>query len=360
MTPRPVTPPITSEGNIPTMTSSRTALGRRGMLAGAALAGVSMAGVSMAGAALARPALAETRPKLRMVVFGPPSLGAFLPPIIKAHGLDGKNGLDLTFVDRTPDAYATEFNTGEFELGGSAAPLTIGIAEARGVHATYLLNLFDYWGAVVTSRPAIRSVKDLEGKDLAAARGTTNYNMFLWFARRMGADPSKFSVLNTTPPGLVTYAMTDRAAAVELWEPAYTILHARKPSIRRLPLDIDAHWQAFAGSTQLPYLGVAAQQSWVRRNAALVPRLHAMYRDAAVWLTANPDAGARLISPHGTPAEQQAMAALVRANDRLRMNVQPANLLRKELLAVYRAGIEVGYLPRMPTAATIYDGASAG
>jgi hypothetical protein len=50
-----------------------------------------------------------------------------------------------------------------------------------------------FWGAVVTSRPDVKELKDLESKDLAAAKGTTNYVMFDWFARQLGADTGKFS-----------------------------------------------------------------------------------------------------------------------------------------------------------------------
>lgn len=323
------------------------ALGRRHVLAsGAALAGVA----KLTGKA--RAAL----PRLRMVIFSAPSLGAFLPPIIAARGFDVKNDLAIDFVERPPDAYTVAFNTGEFDLGGSAAPLTIGLADARGVEVTYLFNLFDYWGTVVTARPEIRTVADLEGRDLAAARGTTNYTMFLWFARKMGADPAKFAVVNTTPAGLVTYAIADRAAAVQLWEPAYTLLKARKPEIRTLDLKLREHWQAVAGTPQIPYLGVAAQRGWVTRNAALIPRLEATYRDAARWLLANPEAAATLIAPRGREEERQAIVALVRANDRLGLNIRPADELRRELQTVYRAGMEVGFLPRMPDEATIYRG----
>ena len=54
----------------------------------------------------------------------PPSLSAFLPPMIKAQKFDAANGLDLVVPERTPDAYATQFNSGEFKLGGSAARLS--------------------------------------------------------------------------------------------------------------------------------------------------------------------------------------------------------------------------------------------
>src|SRR6201996_2887194 len=185
------------------------------------------------------PASAQAPEPLTIVVFGPPSLGAFLPPVIKAQKLDEKNGLAIKFEERTPDAYTAQFNSGEFQLGGSASLLTVGLADTRGVKVTYLFNLFDYWGTVVTSRPDVKTLKDLEGKDLAAAKGTTNYVMFDWFARQLGADTAKFSVVNTATPGLVGYAIADRATAVQLWEPAYTTLRAKKPDIKTIDLRIE-------------------------------------------------------------------------------------------------------------------------
>src|ERR1700759_5048398 len=194
-------------------------------------------GLLMTVAALS-PVSADELQKLSIVIFGPPSLGAFLPPVIKAQKLDEKNGLSISFEERTPDAYTAQFNSGEFQLGGSASLLTVGLADVRGVKVTYLFNLFDFWGTVVTSKPDIKSLRDLEGKDLAAAKGTTNYVMFDWFARQLGADTSKFAVVNTATPGLVGYAVADRATAVQLWEPAYTTLLAKKPGVRTIDLKI--------------------------------------------------------------------------------------------------------------------------
>ena len=112
------------------------------------LACLACVGVLLASA----PARAQAPEPISIVVFGPPSLGAFLPPVIKAQKLDEKNGLAIKFEERTPDAYTAQFNSGEFQLGGSASLLTVGLADTRGVKVTYLFNLFDFWGAVVTSR----------------------------------------------------------------------------------------------------------------------------------------------------------------------------------------------------------------
>ena len=220
------------------------------------------------------PSYAQAPEPISIVVFGAPSLGALLPPVIKAQKLDEKNGLAIKFEERTPDAYTAQFNSGEFQVGGSAALLTVGLADARGVKVTYLFNLFDFWGAVVTSRPDVKELKDLEGKDLAAAKGTTNYVMFDWFARQLGADTGKFSVINTATPGLIGYAMADRAAAIQLWEPAYTTLMSKKPEIRTIDIKIADSWKKFTGSSSIPYLGVAAHVAWAEKNKNSIPKLY--------------------------------------------------------------------------------------
>ena len=234
--------------------------------------------------------------------------------------------------------------------------LTVGLADARGVKVAYLFNLFDYWGAVVTARPDVKTLRDLEGKDLAAARGTTNYIMFDWFARQQGVDLAKVSVINTATPGLVGYALADRATAVQLWEPAYTTLLSKKPSLRTLDLEIGKYWQAFAGSGTIPYLGVAAHVSWIEQHRDLVPKLFETYKAAAAWLVAHPDGAAKLISPKGSADDQQAIADLIKANDRLGLNIRWAADVRSDIERVYAAGRSTGFLPADPARSSIYQG----
>ena len=297
---------------------------------------------------------AQQRQKIDIVVFGAPSLGAFLPPVIKSRKLDEANGLEITFHERTPDAYATQFNGGEFQVGGSAALLTIGLADVRGMKVGYLFNLFDFWGAVVTGKPEIKTLADLQGKQLAAARVTTNFVMFEWFAGRQKVDLSKIAVINTATPGLLGYALADRADAVQLWEPAYSMLMAKKPSLRTLDLDMANQWRAFAGGDKIPYLGVAAHLDWIAKNKAMVPALYRAYQQAAEWVSANPAAAAKLVAPKAEGQDLAAVEMLIKDNSRLGMNVSPAGVLRKEIEAVYRAGQSIGYLPKAPSAASIY------
>ena len=318
-----------------------------------ALAGT--AALALTALAPAAPAQAQAPTKLSIVVFGYPSLGAFMPPIIKAKKYDEANGLDIAFAERPPDAYTTQFNSGEFKVGGSAAVLTVGLADERGVKVKYLFNLFDFWGGVVTSRADIKSLKDLEGQEVAAARATTNYQMFEFFAKKLGVDPGKMKVVNTAPPGLVGYAIADRAAAVQLWEPAYTLLKAKKPDIRLLDLSMDKTWKSFAGGSQIPYLGLAAHSDWIEANQALIPKLYAAYKAAGEFIAKNPEEAAKIIDAKGSPESHAALVSLIKANDRLGMNVAGAASMKAQIEGVYKAGIDVGFLKKMPSADTIYD-----
>jgi NitT/TauT family transport system substrate-binding protein len=303
-----------------------------------------------------QPVRAADPTPITIVVFNPPSLGAVFPSVIKQQKFDIANGIDITFVERPPDAYAAEFNTGEFQVGGSASVLIVGLGTTRGIKASYLFNIFDYWGTVVTSRPDVKSLADLAGKQLAGAKGTTNYTMFAWFAKQQGVDPDSFQVINTATPGLVGYAVADRADAVQLWEPAYSLVKAAKPDIRTLDLNIAKVWQAFAGGSVIPYLGVAAHQEWIDQHRDLIAPLYRAYKQAAAWVATNPDAAAPLVASLKDDAQRQAITALIRDNSRLALDLKPAGKITKEIEATYRAGLDVGLFKDMPPASSIYTG----
>jgi NitT/TauT family transport system substrate-binding protein len=301
-------------------------------------------------------ASAQALPKIDMVVFGQPSLGAFLTPIIKQRKLDVKNGIDLNFIERTPDAYIAQFNSGEFQVGGSAALLSVAVASNAGVKVSYLFNLFDYFGAVVTDRPDIKTVKDLEGKQLVAASSSTNYAMFKWLVMGQDVDIKKVAVQNTATPGLIGYALADRAEAVQLWEPAYSILLAKKPSLRPLELNMRSRWKKFSGTDNIPYLGVAAHDAWIKKNPQLVDKMFATFKDAADWLRANPAEGAKLVAASIKGSDEAVIRKLIEDNSRLAMNVQTAADMKKSIEAVYATGIQSGYLAKEVDKATIYSG----
>ncbi len=299
-------------------------------------------------------AIAQALPKVDIVVFGQPSLGGFLQPIIKAEKLDAKHGIEINFIERTPDAYIAQFNSGEFQVGGSASLLSVAVASNQGVKIAYLFNLFDYFGAVVSDQPDIKTIKDLENRQLVAATSTTNYAMFKWLALNQGVDLAKVSVQNTATPGLIGYALAGRAEAVQLWEPAYSILMAKKPSLHAIDLDLKNRWRKFAGTDSLPYLGVAAHERWIKENPVLIKKMYATFKDAAQWMRAHPGEAAKLVATVIKGSDPEVLRKLIEDNSRLGTNVAPAGQIRKGIEAVYAAGRQSGYLAKEVAKSTIY------
>ncbi len=287
-------------------------------------------------------------PSVEMVVFNPPSLGAFLPAVIEDQGFDVKNGIDIQFVGRPPDAYNTEFASGQYPLGGSAALLSEAVRVNRGVDVQYLFNLFDYFGAVVSTTPEITELADLPGHSLAAATTTTNYAMFQYFAQQQGVELANVTVQNTAPPGLIAQALTGRSDAVQLWEPAFSILREQAPDSTVLDLGITTTWEGEFGFTDIPYLGVAAQADWVADNPDLLDPLFATYEETGGWVLDNPAEAAEIIAatiPDGDPAVIQ---ELIENNDRLGLNVQRSSQNADAIRAVFQAGLDSGYLEELP------------
>src|SRR3546814_8467467 len=92
----------------------------------------------------------------------------------------------------------------------------------------------------------------------------------------------------------------------------------------------------------LPYLGVAAHQDWIQQNPKLVDGLYKSYKAAADWITAHPKEAAAIIVPKDEDGQQGVITDLIVQKERLGMNVKWAGDQRKEIEAVYKAGVESG------------------
>ncbi len=336
------------------MTKTRTARMTRRSFFGVASAAL---GAGLLGSACSGPAPGgpDQDVGLDVLAFAPPSLGAFLPAVITATGIDRDHGMPIRFRYTTPDNYNTEFSAGHYQVGGSAALLSEALRRERDLEVTYLFNLFDYFTAVVTSQPDIRTLTDLRGRRLAAATGTTNHAMFTWFAARKGLDLDDVELTNQTPAGLSTIALIGKSDATEIWEPAYTSLVKRKPDIRTIDIGLDA-WTAEFATDVIPYLGLAASSEWATANPDRARRLYAIYRDAATFTTSRPAQAAAIIaasSPGGKPATLQ---QLIENPERLKLHVAPASAMADDINAVFRAGQSTGYLTEPPPGSIIFRG----
>ena len=258
----------------------------------------------LAGAALALGSIADARAqaleKLTILIFSPPSLGAFMPPVIKAQKFDQANGLDITFQERTPDAYAAQFNSGEFKIGGSASLQTIALgrhARRQGEVPVQPVRLLGHGRHLAAG---VKTLKDLEGKQLAGARSTTNYVMFEFFAKRHGVDVSKIQVVNTAPPG--PHRATRSPIAPTRCRSGSRPTRCSSPRSRRSARSTSASrrpGRSSPAAAAFPISGSARTPNGPTQNPELVQKLYTTYKAAAEWIQKNPEAAAPLIVPTG-------------------------------------------------------------
>ena len=296
--------------------------------------------------AIASPALAQTKlAKLEIPSLAMPSLGFFPAPVIKAKGFDRANGLDIDFVPKAAATYRTDFASGATPLGGSGSLLIdVGLVNDKGSKVVYLFNTNDYWGTVAVPRTsAINSLTDLAGKTLAASIPTSNYTIFRYFAKLAGLDLNRVEVQNVSQSALITMMKANRSDAVQLWEPAYSILNVAD---EYKALDFIGLWRRTTGQDVMPYQGLAAHAGWVDANKALIPRLYAMYAQAVDFIESKPAEAGAIVGRESKidPASVEKMIV----GKRLGFKIYWGGEQRAAGKAMFQAAVDLGYLKKMP------------
>ena len=144
--------------------------------------------------AIAQPA--APLPTIRVSAFNPPSLASYIPPIIKARGLDKANGFTLEMAYKPSDTYQVDLASGQDQVGGSSTFISEARRASQGVEIISLFTVFDYFAAMITANPQIKTFKDLEGKQLVADTPTTGWAMGQWFLTKSGVDLSRVKVVS--------------------------------------------------------------------------------------------------------------------------------------------------------------------
>lgn len=321
---------------------------RSTMMAAAALLTVGAA-LLVAPLAVAQPAL----PTVRVSAFNPPSLGSYLPPIIKARGLDKANGFTLEMAYKPSTTYQVDFASGRDQVGGSSTFISEARRVNQGVRVINLFTMFDYFAAMVTADPGIKSFKDLEGKQLAADTPTTLWAMGQWFLTKSGVDMSRVQVIAQGSPAMVVSIQTRRVDAVFVAEPTYSvIMHGPNAGQLRSVVADNALWQRLTGLPTLPLLGVAAHRDWLAGNPGLAQALYGAYKQAAEWALANPADAAQVISA-ATKVDARALEDALRSG-RLGLRVQPAVAGKDTIMAALQLAVETRQVDRVPDADTFF------
>ena len=180
--------------------------------------------------------------------------------------------------------------------------------------------------------------------------------MFEFFAKKLGrrrVARSRWSTPRT--PGLVSYALADRADAVQIWEPAYTLLLSKKPTSARSTSASRRPGRPSPAAAAFPISASARMPTGPTQNPALVRQaLRDLQGGGRMDTEESRRSGAAgRAGRDGRRREGDGVADPL-ATSGSAMSLVGADEVRKEIEAVYKAGIDVGYFPAMPSADSVY------
>lgn len=323
------------------------ALGVALVLGAAPVAGLAPGAAPVAGA----PAEAV---RLRIARLAFPSLVSVMVDVVKAAGLDRRNGLELEPVSFSAVSgfYAAQA-TGEVEAG-AGGPHVYQRLRLEGAPIRIVASYVGLSAMVVISRtPQVRTITDLRGRTLAADMGSSEFAILSIYARAKGLDLRReVTIVQAGPPLARAQLAAGRVDAAMTWEPTAT-LTMRDSTDYRIIFNGRTGWREVTGKDGWE-LVVAMREDALRRIPEALPRLLKTFQDGQAYLRTNLDDADRVVAASlGLPPGVLKEAVLFR---RIVYDVRPAwhPQVSAALWEMFRAGVEVGFLPRLPDQGIIY------
>jgi NitT/TauT family transport system substrate-binding protein len=291
--------------------------------------------------------------KVKIARLAFPAMGSMMLDVLTERGIDKKHGIQVEAVSQSAiPVYYGSIANGDADLivGG---PLVFQKMILEGVP----IKILSTWApldvlAVIAADPAIKSLADLKGKSLAAAVGSAEYQVTAIYARKLGLNPgTDLTVVSAAPPLARAQLEAKRVDAAMLWEPT-TTLALRDNAAFRVIMSGDAAWKAIA-NTRGWNLVLAGRDDFLKRNAALIPRLIAALRETQKFMKDNVDeTDAILVNTLKMPPG--IFKAGVQSG-RLVFDVLPAAGAQRDVIwDMFKVAVDTGYLPKLPGEDAIY------
>jgi len=207
--------------------------------------------------------------------------------------------------------------------------------------------------AVITADPAIKSLADLKGKSLAAAVGSSEYQITAIYGRKLGLNfGTDVTVVSAAPALARTQLEAKRVDAAMLWEPTTTLALRENPQFRVI-MSGEAAWKAIANARGWD-LVMAARSDFLARRAALIPKLIAVFQDAQKFMKDNVDE-ADAIQTRTVKLPSGVFKDGVQSG-RLSFDVQPATGAERSVIwDMFKVAVDANYLPKLPNEDAIYS-----
>jgi ABC-type nitrate/sulfonate/bicarbonate transport system substrate-binding protein len=311
------------------------------------------AAVGLALALTTAPSAAQDKPKIKVGSLTLPVFAPIVVNIMKAKGFDAKNGFELEAVTYPSiAAYYAGLATGEVDtlIGGptffqklrlEGVPIKI---VATGATLSDLL--------VLTADPAVKTLADLKGKQIAADMGSGQYQILAIYAASKGLDLKKdITVVNANFAVARAQLAAGRVEAAMVIEPIATLMLKENPKLTAV-FEANKAWKELTGSEgwELVY---AMREDSIKRVPNMPKMFLAALQDVSAFLKSNPDEADKIAAetvklPPGTLKEAV-------ASGRWAFEAKPAwGDERKVIWNMLERAVSAGFHPKVPDEGFIY------
>lgn len=312
------------------------------------------AALSAAALAGAGRAAAQDKPTIRVSSLTLPVFNPLVWNVMKAKGIDAKHGFNLD-VHAYPSiaAFYAGFSTGETDalIGG---PTVFQKLAEQGVPVRIIGTGFTLADLVVFSKdPAIKSLADLKGKQLAADMGGSQYQVLKIYTAAKGIDLGKdITVVNANFAVARAQLEASRVDAALVIEPLASIILKQNPDWH-IVFNGAEGWKEITGGSGWEIVP-AMRADFIAKNPKAPQMLLAALQDTAAEFEKN-TADADKIANETLKLPPGILTAAVQSK-RLQMIVKPAwePDTRKSITDMMERAVKAGFYEKMPDASIIY------
>ncbi len=300
------------------------------------------------------PAQAQDKPTIRVSSLTLPVFNPLVWNVMKAKGIDAKHGFNLD-VHAYPSisAFYAGFSTGETDalIGG---PTVFQKLKEQGVPVRIIGTGFTLADLVVFAKnPAIKSLADLKGKQLAADMGGSQFQVIKIYTAAKGIDLGKdITIVNANFAVARAQLEASRVDAALVIEPLASIIVKQNPDWH-IVFNGAAGWKEITGESGWEIVP-AMRGDFIAKNPKAPQMLLAALQETAAEFEKN-TAEADKIANETLKLPPGILTAAVQSK-RLQMIVKPAwePDVKKSITDMMERAVKAGFYEKMPDASIIY------
>jgi ABC-type nitrate/sulfonate/bicarbonate transport system substrate-binding protein len=301
-------------------------------------------------------------PKLKIGTLGLPSTSVWMVAVLMAKRFDLKNGIDIDWVEQPSTAAVyNDFAAGSYQVA-TGGVISYANQYARGVKAR-LFATYQIFGTSVivnTERGAgINSLKDLNGKEIAAPLASENTKAMELYLKWAGVDLKSLKIKNFEQPGVVAELRSPTGSAVAgivfSQVPTRLVMDDAKKFKDLVSADeLDAMWKQKTGTDFHWLLGWAAHDDFAKENRELLQRTHNAMKETIEWFGKNQEEALEIVAKK-TKESVPVLRETIKAK-RVRFQQLTAESQEKSLTELFKLGVDSGMIAKMPDANFFYRG----